>query len=123
MYSFVVCFFLMRRRPPRSTRTNTLFPYTTLFRSRTRLPAGQVRHLRQHRAHREDSARANPGRVTLVPADAQRQIIHSPIVGHHSPPAAFTRVVERRLSQNRAQHDALWSLAKTRGRPYTRTML
>src|SRR3546814_3955389 len=26
-------FFLMRRRPPRSTRTDTLFPYTTLFRS------------------------------------------------------------------------------------------
>src|SRR3546814_11689124 len=29
---FVVCF-LMIRRPPRSTRTDTLFPYTTLFRS------------------------------------------------------------------------------------------
>src|SRR3546814_8613830 len=27
------CFFLMIRRPPRSTRTDTLFPYTTLFRS------------------------------------------------------------------------------------------
>src|SRR3546814_8310764 len=27
------CFFLRRRRPPRSTRTDTLFPYTTLFRS------------------------------------------------------------------------------------------
>src|SRR3546814_8689241 len=26
-------FFLMNRRPPRSTRTDTLFPYTTLFRS------------------------------------------------------------------------------------------
>src|SRR3546814_15927580 len=26
-------FFLMRLRPPRSTRTDTLFPYTTLFRS------------------------------------------------------------------------------------------
>src|SRR3546814_19873512 len=26
-------FFLMRRRPPRSTRTDTRFPYTTLFRS------------------------------------------------------------------------------------------
>src|SRR3546814_11237242 len=26
----------MRRLPPRSTRTDTLFPYTTLFRSRTR---------------------------------------------------------------------------------------
>src|SRR3546814_11427817 len=32
----VICcsfFFLMIRRPPRSTRTDTLFPYTTLFRS------------------------------------------------------------------------------------------
>src|SRR3546814_21105740 len=28
-----IIFFLMRRRPPRSTRTDTLFPYTTLFRS------------------------------------------------------------------------------------------
>src|SRR3546814_3338182 len=33
-------FFLMIRRPPRSTRTDTLFPYTTLFRSLTaRWPA------------------------------------------------------------------------------------
>src|SRR3546814_16739575 len=32
MFSFVF-FFLMIRRPPRSTRTDTLFPYTTLFRS------------------------------------------------------------------------------------------
>src|SRR3546814_2067015 len=30
---FAVFFFLMIRRPPRSTRTDTLFPYTTLFRS------------------------------------------------------------------------------------------
>src|SRR3546814_13178280 len=30
VYAF---FFLMIRRPPRSTRTDTLFPYTTLFRS------------------------------------------------------------------------------------------
>src|SRR3546814_13783911 len=28
--------FLMRRRPPRSTRTDTLFPYTTRFRSELR---------------------------------------------------------------------------------------
>src|SRR3546814_9668615 len=28
-----MCFFLMIRRPPRSTRTDTLFPYPTLFRS------------------------------------------------------------------------------------------
>src|SRR3546814_2272889 len=30
-------FFLMIRRPPRSTRTDTLFPYTTLFRSQRNL--------------------------------------------------------------------------------------
>src|SRR3546814_8591381 len=33
-------FFLMIRRPPRSTRTETLFPYTTLFRSRFRCHLG-----------------------------------------------------------------------------------
>src|SRR3546814_1886668 len=33
-YLHVVFFFLMIRLPPRSTRTDTLFPYTTLFRSR-----------------------------------------------------------------------------------------
>src|SRR3546814_17455074 len=32
-YVFAFFFFLMIRRPPRSTRTDTLFPYTTLFRS------------------------------------------------------------------------------------------
>src|SRR3546814_13576306 len=36
----------MIRRPPRSTRTDTLFPYTTLFRSRK---AGQVLYQRAER--------------------------------------------------------------------------
>src|SRR3546814_20183320 len=49
-------FFLMIRRPPRSTRTYTLFPYTTLFRSiqigrwrRRRAPPLDPRHLEQVR--------------------------------------------------------------------------
>src|SRR3546814_18867844 len=33
MSRFCFFFFLMIRRPPRSTLTDTLFPYTTLFRS------------------------------------------------------------------------------------------
>src|SRR3546814_19280222 len=41
---FVFC--LMIRRPPRSTRTYTLFPYTTLFRSL--VAAGGVDQLRDH---------------------------------------------------------------------------
>src|SRR3546814_7438534 len=37
-FALFVC--LMIRRPPRSTRTDTLFPYTTLFRSRSACSAG-----------------------------------------------------------------------------------
>src|SRR3546814_14757792 len=37
LYFLLLLFFLMIRRPPRSTRTDTLFPYTTLFRSPTDL--------------------------------------------------------------------------------------
>src|SRR3546814_8142257 len=34
LFFILTCFFfLMIRRPPRSTRSDTLFPYTTLFRS------------------------------------------------------------------------------------------
>src|SRR3546814_17944783 len=43
-------FFLMIRRPPRSTRTDTLFPYTTLFRSPPpglRVPEEANRHCRE----------------------------------------------------------------------------
>src|SRR3546814_1054684 len=56
----MVFFFLMILRPPRSTRTDTLFPYTTLFRSprsaeptaasaHTGLPAPRAAsHVRSH---------------------------------------------------------------------------
>src|SRR3546814_10344352 len=50
----------MVRRPPRSTRTATLFPYTTLFRSTARpddRPAWKFI---------TDTVRAQPGEVTLV---------------------------------------------------------
>src|SRR3546814_2099564 len=33
VWCFTICFFLMIRRPPRSTRTDTLLPYTPLVRS------------------------------------------------------------------------------------------
>src|SRR3546814_19645645 len=36
----------MIRRPPRSTRTDTLFPYTTLFRSLRKAEDGQVADVR-----------------------------------------------------------------------------
>src|SRR3546814_9435377 len=42
VYLFNLIFFLMIRRPPRSTRTDTLFPYTTLFRSMYEFDSGLV---------------------------------------------------------------------------------
>src|SRR3546814_4187382 len=40
LFWFSIFFFFMIPRPPRSTRTDTLFPYTTLFRSAGGLAAG-----------------------------------------------------------------------------------
>src|SRR3546814_16904671 len=52
-YLLLLFFFLMIRRPPRSTRTDTLFPYTTLFRSMA------ARH-RFSRAHRRIARSLRP---------------------------------------------------------------
>src|SRR3546814_14209039 len=46
----------MIRRPPRSTRTDTLFPYTTLFRSRLRRQVHGLHGDGLHRRHRRGRA-------------------------------------------------------------------
>src|SRR3546814_6208733 len=48
----------MIRRPPRSTRTDTLFPYTTLFRSAA--PASEERRPVRRRKEYQESARRPP---------------------------------------------------------------
>src|SRR3546814_4190481 len=58
-------FFLMIRRPPRSTRTDTLFPYTTLFRSGQGL-------FRRHRQCRALLRRGYLPRDRFDPADEGR---------------------------------------------------
>src|SRR3546814_10576750 len=52
-------FFLLRRRPPRSTRTDTLFPDTTLFRSRFvhGFDAGHREAVAQSREHQRRARR------------------------------------------------------------------
>src|SRR3546814_8471147 len=60
----------MIRRPPRSTRTDTLFPYTTLFRSKEmpcpdQQPTEQDRpcpHFRSCRSRDRTAHRPSPGR-------------------------------------------------------------
>src|SRR3546814_20457480 len=66
----ILFFFLMIRRPPRSTRTDTLFPYTTLFRStrasavvRTRQGGGRCARRRATRARRDRIRVRHPARL------------------------------------------------------------
>src|SRR3546814_13819670 len=86
-------FFLMIRRPPRSTRTDTLFPYTTLFRSvlyHTLFPFGALHgrkvanflerrtmslNVKDPEAHRLAQAIAQPTRqsMTRVVTEALRE--------------------------------------------------
>src|SRR3546814_19640919 len=55
-------FFLMIRRPPRSTRTDTLFPYTTLFRSDDQLPrVAEAEDRSSERPDRHDCHRREHG--------------------------------------------------------------
>src|SRR3546814_5494269 len=51
----------MIRRPPRSTRTDTLFPYTTLFRSQP-VPTAAIGSGTARRYHEHDLGRHRPAR-------------------------------------------------------------
>src|SRR3546814_3907563 len=54
----------MIRRPPRSTRTDTLFPYTTLFRSRSLSAGGLADRVRHPDQHERERGRGEPGERT-----------------------------------------------------------
>src|SRR3546814_14601239 len=111
----------MIRRPPRSTRTDTLFPYTTLFRSAgmgqgvahevdaAALPAG-AEHAGHGRLdalvgvgdHQLDAAQAAPGQLAqgfdserrrLRDADVQAQTIE-PCVGVESHGDAYRQLAD-----------------------------
>src|SRR3546814_4177870 len=57
----------MRRRPPRSTRTDTLFPYTTLFRSGTAFERGIIAAWPRFFPQRQSSATSRPRRASVPP--------------------------------------------------------
>src|SRR3546814_17136716 len=86
-YSYIYFFFLSIRRPPRSTRTDTLFPYTTLFRSvLAQDPAGV-------RAYRRDPAViASLGR--LIGTEPLRQV--APASARQHPPERASHSIDRR---------------------------
>src|SRR3546814_5557107 len=70
-------FFLMIRRPPRSTRTDTLFPYTTLFRSqRGRLLRDPIGPGLPHRIEQDAIIRAGIGRGGGVELSGVERVRH-----------------------------------------------
>src|SRR3546814_4424207 len=75
-------FFLIIRRPPRSTRTDTLFPYTSLFRSQSANPRHRSAPPQSggyHRKSRPMPKAAAPGSRSSIPAptaSAQRRQNH-----------------------------------------------
>src|SRR3546814_5993019 len=79
----------MIRRPPRSTRTDTLFPYTTLFRSDAYLPeplTGVGNHARFHLSGR--SSGAGRGRDGTLRPNWTRTPMQKAILLFGAPPAS-----------------------------------
>src|SRR3546814_16920796 len=89
---FEMFFFLMIRRPPRSTRTDTLFPYTTLFRSERSLFAGPLQIIST------TEAQAGPVAVDLTAFDE--------LMGGMSELTATARAATRPAAELRALDDA-----------------
>src|SRR3546814_10084186 len=91
-------FCLMIRRPPRSTRTDTLFPYTTLFRSHPDQP---------HRA---------PGRQGRADPDGQGRFLGRCLCplprGGEPPPGAEGRPRPADLSRSEEHTSELQSLMR-----------
>src|SRR3546814_1613649 len=64
----------MRRRPPRSTRTDTLFPYTTLFRSQLQSDLELAPDVRSLRRPQEQLNLIR--RQRAIPSDRSMHVAH-----------------------------------------------
>src|SRR3546814_5730236 len=114
----------MIRRPPRSTRTDTLFPYTTLFRSTgdgSRRPAPS-RHFRRQEGNHVRRRQARTG----TDRGERREVRRSPLYGppwqgaprqparpHHRRGLARRGLHVRRVVRSEEQTSELQSLMRT----------
>src|SRR3546814_8022528 len=89
-------------RPPRSTRTDTLFPYTTLFRSHecnrrehARVEPADILADERRQQHRDDTARrrheAGPGGVVTEPGLHPQRLQHDRAEEHRITEAEHQR--------------------------------
>src|SRR3546814_11129466 len=107
----VLFFFLMIRRPQRSKRTDTLFPYTTLFRSTTQLTAQNdvkgLREARRRRIARVEEHAARP-RVPFERERAQPLSVSASFQGADAQPKP---VVERRSEEHTSELQSLMRIS------------
>src|SRR3546814_17795294 len=69
----MVVVFVMIRRPPRSTRTDTLFPYTTLFRSTERVsPVDRLKRITEYTWKKRPEAHAKEAEHDLCASSRDR---------------------------------------------------
>src|SRR3546814_13329435 len=98
----------MIRRPPRSTRTDTLFPYTTLFRS---IDGNRVAH-REHKGQRQDGHdtgldpkwRLRPYRIDVTEGIVARLTDYLPCRTERS---ALQRAIRLRSDERRVGKDCV----------------
>src|SRR3546814_4424408 len=95
-------FFLMIPRPTSSTRTDTLFPYTTLFRSDIALPQ---QHFRQIGAvlTRDSGDQSNVFSHSIIP----RQLLCPAGAGHKSWKKKLGRIDARRSEEHTSELQSL----------------
>src|SRR3546814_13698927 len=107
----------MIRRPPISTRTDTLFPYTTLFRS-LRQPPLQLRRVRAGDPSRAARVRG-PAARALGGAGAAA-VLGLPAGGARPPPHRRTRAADPAAHQRAAAADPVVDAARERAAPLVR---
>src|SRR3546814_1827656 len=89
----------MTRRPPRSTRTDTLFPYTTLFRSLPRIAAFDALDwvIRAEIVEARSAFRASP--------------LRAPFRLHHVPPLSFSTKPKKRSEEHTSELQSLMRIS------------
>src|SRR3546814_19681370 len=108
----------MRRRPPRSTRTDTLFPYTTLFRSLLDDDAAELRMIlplegaaRMHVRVVHDLVESANGRAGNMRLHHR---IEQPLLGMLARPGRDERVDRIDVGDAILQRDETWIVAQRR---------
>src|SRR3546814_21175759 len=96
----VFLFFLMKRTPPRSTRTDTLFPYTTLFRSVERL----LRFPGPNGLAQEIFTRARPGAEPLDMANQGGFVTGEAGMGHVAITTKKPHQIDRKSTRLNSSH-------------------